>query len=78
MGLYAPFFVLSKKMIWNEYVGKRVFVILKNQRKYEGEVVEIDNSSSQGLIWLVLKDRYGRHITFLHTEIEVLQEEPKN
>jgi len=60
--------------VWNNYVGKKVFLILKNKRRYEGNVLEIDNSNPL-LIWMVLLDKLNHKITFLINEIELIQEE---
>jgi len=60
--------------IWNNYVGKKVFLILKNKRRYEGTVLDIDNSNPL-LIWMVLIDKLNHRITFLIDEIEMIQEE---
>jgi len=60
--------------VWNNYVGKKVFLILKNKRRYEGTVLNIDNSNPL-LIWMILLDKLNHRITFLIDEIEMIQEE---
>lgn len=61
-------------VVWNNYVGKKVFLILKNQRRYEGVVLEVDESASP-LTWMTLLDKLNHKITFLIDEIEMIQEE---
>jgi len=56
------------------YVGKKVFLILKNKRRYEGTVIEVDNSA-EPLTWMILLDKLNHKVTFLVDEIEVIQEE---
>ena len=58
-------------MYWE---GKKVFLILKNQRRYSGQVVEIDTSGLP-LVWMVLIDKFGKRIMFSVKEIETIQEE---
>ena len=60
--------------VWKNYVGKKVFLILKNKRRYEGTVLNIDNSNPL-LIWMILLDKLNHRITFLVDEIEMIQEE---
>ena len=61
-------------MDWMMYVGKKVFLILKNKRRYEGTVIEVDNSA-EPLTWMILLDKLNHKVTFLVDEIEVIQEE---
>jgi len=61
---------------WKYYEGKKVFLILKNKRQYSGEVILIDDSSNP-LIWITIKDKFGNRITFVHSEIELIEEEEK-
>ena len=58
-------------MYWE---GKKVFLILKNQRRYSGQVVEIDTSGLP-LVWMVLIDKFDKRIMFSVEEIETIQEE---
>lgn len=59
---------------WKYWEGKKVYIILKNGRKYQGVVTDIDNNSLP-LIWLSIKDKFQNRITFSIEEIEVIQEE---
>jgi len=62
---------------WKYWEGKKVFIILKNKRQYTGSVIEI-NEKENGLIWISILDKFSNRITFLDSEIEVIQEEGKN
>ena len=57
-------------------IGKNVYIILKNKRNYQGEVISVDESASP-LIFISIIDKFQNRITFVHSEIEVIQEEGK-
>ena len=59
---------------WNNFIGKKVFVILKNKRSYSGVVEEV-NDVGNGLIFLGLRDKFGQFLMFAVSEIEVIEEE---
>lgn len=59
---------------WKYWMGKKVFLILKNKRTYSGEIIEVDDSDKP-LIWISILDKFNKKITFVHSEIEVVQEE---
>ena len=59
---------------WNKYLNKKVYVVLINDRKYSGKVINIDNTNHP-LVWISLTDREGRLVTFLTSEIKLIQEE---
>lgn len=59
---------------WNKWIGKYVYIILKNHRQYSGTFIDVDYSSSP-LIWITIKDKYGKEVIFNEGEIEVIQEE---
>jgi len=59
---------------WKKFEGKKVFVILKNKRNYSGEVVEVSDEKN-GLSFLTILDKFNQYVTFVNSEIEVLQEE---
>ena len=66
---------MEKKMEgWKKFEGKKVFVILKNKRNYSGEVVEVSDEKN-GLSFLTILDKFNQYVTFVNSEIEVLQEE---
>jgi len=59
---------------WKYWEGKRIFILLKNHRQYSGTVVDVDDSNKP-LIWISINDKFGKRITFVHSEIDVIQEE---
>ena len=61
---------------WKYWQGRKVFIILKNQRQYSGTVVEIENKND--LFWITIIDKFGNRIGFSNSEIEVIQEEGKD
>ena len=56
-----------------DWIGKKVFVILKNKREYSGNVsnVYVDNF----LIYFNMVGKYGEMLTFPLSEIKLIQEE---
>jgi small nuclear ribonucleoprotein (snRNP)-like protein len=58
---------------WNSWIGKKVFIILKNKRTYTGKVIRIDESPH--LIFITIRDKYDKEVMFVQGEIEVMQEE---
>ena len=59
---------------WIYYEGKKVYLILKNGRKYSGQVIEVD-SSNPPIIWMVNLDKFGQRVTFCVDEIQTIEEE---
>lgn len=57
---------------WNNYDGKKVFIILKNGRRYSGKV-SVDSSGD--LVWFHLIDKFDMNVSFNVGEIETIQEE---
>jgi len=62
---------------WEYWMGKKVFIILKNKRTYQGEVIEVETSTSSPLIWIIITDKFERRVTFSVEEIDVIQEEER-
>jgi len=60
---------------WKYYEGKKVFIILKNQRQYTGKVLEVETNPHSSLTWITILDKFGNRITFSTEEIELIQEE---
>ena len=60
---------------WKYWDGKRVYIILKNNRRYTGKVIEIDTTSAVPLVWITITDKFDKRVTFVHSEIETIQEE---
>jgi hypothetical protein len=61
-------------MDWKDWNGKHIFVKLKTGGVYTGEVIEVDDTGG-GLIFIVLKDKFGKLVSFVTTEIVKIVEE---
>ena len=61
-------------MDWKEWLGKRIFVKLKDGGVYSGKVIDID-ISNENLIWISIIDKFAEKVTFPHTEIIKIKEE---
>ncbi len=59
---------------WKYYEGLKVFIILKNKRQYTGKVIEVDESSLP-LVFLTIIDKFGSRVRFVHSEIDLIEEE---
>ena len=61
---------------WKEWLDKRVFIISKNtSHPFSGKVVEVDETSAKPLVWITIIDKYGKRVSFVHSEILVIKEE---
>ena len=58
---------------WKYWIGKKVYVILKSGRIYQGKIIEVEDRNP--LLFLTMIDKLGSRVTFLNSEIDVLQEE---
>lgn len=58
---------------WKYWEGKKVYIILKNKRKYSGKVLEVESNGN--LYWITIIDKFNNRIGFSSDEIEVMQEE---
>ena len=61
-----------KKEVWQYYVGKKVFIILSDRRRYQGSVVEVQEN---GKIFMCINDKFNRRVCFSTDNIETIQEE---
>lgn len=61
-----------KKEGWMYYVGKKVFIILSDLRKYQGTVIEIQEN---GKTFMCINDKFSRRVCFSVDKIETIQEE---
>jgi len=61
---------------WKYWIGKKVFIILKNHRQYSGTVIEVSDEKN-GLFWISIIDKFDKRITFSNVELDVIQEEDK-
>jgi len=60
---------------WKQYEGKNVYIETNSGRKYSGKVILIEISENPKLIWVTIIDKFGKRITFVHSEINLIQEE---
>ena len=60
---------------WKQWEGKKVFIILKSGRQYQGEVIEVEVDDDPKFSFIVIKDKYNSRVGFLSSEIELIQEE---
>lgn len=60
--------------VWEQYIGKKIFVRTKNNRTYAGKVLLID-SSDPTLTFISLLDIKGNNVTLVHSEIVEIKEE---
>lgn len=60
---------------WKFWEGKKVFIILKNKRTYQGEVLEIEMNPNSPLVWIIIKDKFGKRVQFVNSEVDIIQEE---
>lgn len=60
---------------WKYWEGKKVFIILKNKRQYSGEVLEVETTPGSPIYFITIKDKFGERVSFVHSEIELIQEE---
>lgn len=59
---------------WNVWLDKKVYIILADGRRYEGKVIDVDNSSEH-LTFITINDKYNRRVTFSVGEIKLIKEE---
>jgi len=64
-------------MEWKKWIGKNVFVQLRSGGFYTGKIIEVDDTSSNQLVWLVMLDKFGKEVQFVHSEIIKIVEEEK-
>lgn len=58
---------------WEIWLDKKVYVILKDGRRYEGHVILVDDST--GVVFLTIKDKYDFRVLFAASEIHLIKEE---
>lgn len=61
--------------LWKELEGKKVFVETNSGRQYSGKVVKVNISENPKLIWITMIDKFGNRVTFIHSEIKLIEEE---
>jgi len=62
-------------MEWKEWNGKNVYIETNSRRRYTGKVIDVDISKDPKLIWITIISTQGNKITFVHSEINLIQEE---
>ena len=63
---------MKEKTIWDDWIGKKVFIILNSRRKYTGIVKEVSNRD--GVYWFIFEDKFGSMVSFREGEIDVIEE----
>jgi small nuclear ribonucleoprotein (snRNP)-like protein len=64
-------------MEWNEWIGKNVYIETRSNRRYTGKVVNVELNENPTLIWITIISSQGNRITFVHSEITLIQEDRK-
>lgn len=59
---------------WSYYIRKKVFIVLRNKRQYSGVIDSVEDVGN-GIIFISLKDKFGKRVTFVSGEVELCQEE---
>lgn len=59
---------------WKEWKGKRIFIQLRSGAVYSGDVIDVDDSSKP-LIFIKIKDKFGKDVIIIHSEIIKIVEE---
>lgn len=60
---------------WKSWEGKKVFISTRSNRQYSGKVINVEISENPSLIWITIIDKFGNQITFVHSEINLIEEE---
>jgi hypothetical protein len=68
-------------MVWEHYLGKKVFIILNNNRKYSGicqEIVYLGKDEDKADLFMIsIIDIFGKWVSFSSKEIGLIDEEDK-
>lgn len=62
-------------MEWQEWQGKKVYIETNSGRRYTGKVIDVEVNENPKLIWITILSTQGNKITFVHSEINLIQEE---
>lgn len=60
--------------MWNHFVNKKVYIELRNGRRYQGRIKEIEKLNSDN-IFIVLIDKFGKNVGFDGNDVALVQEE---
>jgi len=63
-------------MEWKNWIGKNIFVQLSKGGVYSGKVISVDELSPP-LIFISIIDKFGKTVTFVHSEILKIVEEER-
>ena len=58
---------------WKDWEGKNIFLKTKSNRQYTGKVIRVESDGT--LTWISIIDKFGANITFVHSEILMIEEE---
>ena len=61
-------------MEWKVWIGKRIFIKLKDNSVYSGKVLSVDDPKSP-VQFMNMKDKYGEAVCFPVSEIKKIKEE---
>ena len=56
-------------MEWKNWIKKKVFIVLKNNRQYSGTVLSIDDG------WISLIDKFGSSVMITLSEVKLIEED---
>ena len=59
---------------WQELAGKKVYIVLKTGKQYQGKVTEIDDAGN-GLIFIHILDKFSKVVIFSTGELASIKEE---
>lgn len=59
---------------WRYYEGKKVFIILRNGRKYQGQIIDVDDTALP-IVFITMIDKFDKRVSFVQSEITSIQEE---
>ena len=62
---------------WMDWLGKKVFINSRNSsHPYTGIVTDVDDSAKP-LIFISIKDKFDKKVTFVSSEILMIKEDEK-
>ena len=59
---------------WDNFIGKKVFIETKSNRRYSGKLLTIDDPKNL-VQFLNLEDKYGKPVCISIEEIKLIHEE---
>ncbi len=61
------------KNSWLSWEGKKALIILRSNKTYECNVLEVE-ATEYGIVWFHVEDKFGKRLSFVNSEIEVIKE----